>query len=61
MFAEILLPLPIFSTFTYSVPPEMQDAIQAGSRVLVQFGKKKFYTGIVEFTHSIPPKGYEIK
>ena len=39
----------------------MQDAIQAGSRVLVQFGKKKFYTGIVEFTHSIPPKGYEIK
>ncbi|MDE7109052.1 MAG: primosomal protein N', partial [Muribaculaceae bacterium] len=33
----------------------------AVSRVLVLFGKKKFYTGIVEFTHSIPPKGYEIK
>lgn len=61
MFAEVLLPLPLYSTFTYSIPVEMEDAVQAGSRVLVQFGKKKYYTGIVEYVHSTPPKGYEVK
>lgn len=39
----------------------MQDDVQVGSRVLVQFGKKKYYTGIVEALHSNPPKGYEVK
>lgn len=61
MFAEVLLPLPLYSTFTYSIPSEMEDAVQAGSRVLVQFGKKKYYTGIVEYIHSTPPEGYEVK
>ena len=61
MFAEVILPLPLYSTYTYSVPEEMQGEVQAGSRVLVQFGKKKYYTAIVEFTHSQPPKGYEVK
>ncbi len=61
MFAEVILPLPIYSTFTYSVPPEMEEMVQIGSRVLVQFGKKKYYTAIVEATHSNPPSGYEVK
>lgn len=39
----------------------MQDEVQVGSRVLVQFGKKKYYTGIVEAIHSNPPAGYEVK
>lgn len=39
----------------------MQKYVQAGSRVLVQFGKKKYYTAIVECTHSTAPKGYEVK
>ncbi|MDE6423172.1 MAG: primosomal protein N', partial [Muribaculaceae bacterium] len=61
MFAEVILPLPLYSTFTYSIPPEMENMVQIGSRVLVQFGKKKYYTAIVEATHSNPPKGYEVK
>lgn len=48
MFAEIILPLPLTSTFTYEIPSEMESSLQVGSRVLVQFGRKKFYTGIVE-------------
>lgn len=60
-FAEVILPLPLYSTFTYSLPEEMDGEAQVGSRVLVQFGKKKFYTAIVEAIHSIPPKGYEVK
>ena len=61
MFAEVILPLPLYSTFTYSVPPEMEEMVQIGSRVLVQFGKKKYYTAIVEATHSSKPQGYEVK
>lgn len=61
MFAEIILPLPLYSTFTYVIPKEMQHDLQKGSRVLVQFGKKKYYTGIVEHIHSEPPAGYDVK
>lgn len=61
MFAEIILPLPLYSTFTYSVPVEMQPDLKKGSRVLVQFGRKKYYTGIVEHIHSEAPAGYDVK
>lgn len=60
MFAEVILPLPIYSTFTYSIPDSMQDAV-VGSRVLVQFGKRKFYTGIIAGLHQDPPEGYDVK
>ena len=61
MFAEIILPLPLYSTFTYSVPVEMQPDLKKGSRVLVQFGRKKYYTVIVEHIHSEAPAGYDVK
>lgn len=60
MYAEVILPLPLYSTFTYDVPEELEELIQIGSRVLVQFGKKKYYTAIVEFIHSNTP-AYEVK
>jgi len=61
LFAEVILPLPLYSTFTYLVPQDMEDKVQVGSRVLVQFGKKKYYTAIIECLHSSEPKGYEVK
>lgn len=61
MFVEVILPLPLFSTFTYAVPEAMEKDVQRGSRVLVQFGRKKYYTGIVDAIHSNPPEGYEVK
>lgn len=61
MFAEIILPLPIYSTFTYAVPEEMAADLRKGARVLVQFGKKKYYTGIVEHIHNVKPEGYDVK
>ena len=61
MFAEVILPLPLYSTFTYAIPDEMAAEVQVGSRVLVQFGKKKYYTAIVECLHSNKPKGYDVK
>ncbi|MDE6682819.1 MAG: DEAD/DEAH box helicase family protein, partial [Muribaculaceae bacterium] len=61
MFAEVILPLPLFSTFTYEVPEEFESMIQTGSRVLVQFGKKKYYTGIVEHINTTSSSDFEIK
>lgn len=60
-FAEIIVPLPVYGTFTYFIPEEMREDVAVGSRVLVQFGKRKHYTGIVAALHDTPPKGYETK
>ena len=61
MFVEVILPLPIYSTFTYSVPAEMESRLSVGSRVLVQFGRKKFYTAVVSSFRTYPPSDYEVK
>lgn len=61
MFAEVILPLPLYSTFTYSIPAEMSGDVVVGSRVLVQFGMRKFYTGIVACVHPNRPEGYDVK
>lgn len=39
----------------------MDPDLQVGSRVIVQFGKKKYYTGIVEAIHTNAPSGYDVK
>ncbi|MDE6490762.1 MAG: primosomal protein N' [Muribaculaceae bacterium] len=60
-FAEVILPLPLYSTYTYSVPESMAETLRVGSRVIVPFGLKKFYTGIVSALTPIRPEGYELK
>lgn len=60
MYAEIIVPLPLYGTYTYSIPTEYEDIIQIGSRVVVQFGKKKYYTGIVSLIHNDSP-AYDVK
>ena len=60
MYAEVILPLPLNSAFTYSIPESMKG-VAVGSRVLVQFGRRKFYTGIVAAVVPDPPSGYDVK
>lgn len=61
-FVEVVLPLPLQTTFTYHIPPEMRALpIGVGFRVIVPFGRKKFYTGIVVGLPLTAPSGYEIK
>lgn len=60
-YAQVILPLPLYSSFTYSIPQELGDDIDVGSRVLVQFGRKNYYSGIVESVHNIQPSGYDVK
>ena len=61
LYAEVILPLPLYSTFTYRVPAAMVGGVSAGCRVVVPFGKKKFYTAIVSSITHIAPKGFEVK
>jgi len=55
------MPLPIASQYTYSLPSELEEIVQVGCRVVVSFGSKKFYTGIVMQVHYAAPEGYETK
>ncbi|MCM1292382.1 MAG: primosomal protein N' [Bacteroides sp.] len=62
LFAEVLLPLPLSGTFSYRVPDELSSQVLPGHRVIVPFGARKFYTGIVVSTGNIPPAGgFDIK
>ena len=60
-FADVILPLPLPKCFTYALPEEMAEGIQIGGRVIVPFGRKKFYTAIVYNIHHSAPEGYETK
>ncbi len=61
LFADIALPIPIPKLFTYRVSNEFSDSIVVGARVIVQFGRKKVVTGIVENLHNTPPEVYVAK
>jgi primosomal protein N' (replication factor Y) len=54
-FADIILPLAIRGRFTYLIPEEFSEIIKQGKRVLVQFGNKKLYSGIVCRLHNDTP------
>lgn len=60
-FVDVILPLPLANTFTYSVPDEWAETVRMGMRVVVPFGKKKMYTGIIYLVHTTTPSIYEAK
>lgn len=61
LFVDVILPVPIPKLFTYRVPASMNNYIKLGSRVIVQFGKRKVLTALVGKVHETPPKEYEAK
>lgn len=60
-YVDVILPVPLEGTFTYSVPENKADGVRFGVRVLVPFGKSKRYVGIAVRLHDEKPKGYEVK
>lgn len=61
-YAQVILPLPLNTTFTYTVPAEMDEDIRQGSRVVVQFGRRKYYTAVVHSVTTVAPQGnFELK
>ncbi|MBK3517415.1 replication restart helicase PriA [Carboxylicivirga marina] len=61
LFADIILPVPLPRLFTYAVPDELLHLTSIGKRVVIPFGKKKVYSGIVYQLHHHKPEEYETK
>jgi primosomal protein N' (replication factor Y) len=61
VYADIILPVPAEGTFTYRIPDDLTDKVVSGVRVIVPFGSRKFYTGIVRKLHNSPPEGFRIR
>ena len=57
-YIDVILPLPVKGIFTYSF---IDDDLSVGQRVIVQFGVRKLYSGIVAKIHDEKPKDYEAK
>ena len=51
MIAEVILPVPVPVYYSYIVPENLQNDIQAGSRAIVPLGKSKIHTGIIRHLH----------
>ena len=60
-FVNVLLPLPLTNLYTYSITAKQQRELNRGSRVIVQFGTRKYYTAIVIDIHNLHPENYEVK
>ncbi len=60
-FVEVILPLPLPTTYTYSVPQELQGKVQTGCRVSVPLGTKKHYTAMVASTHDNEPTDCKVR
>lgn len=60
-YAEILLPLALNTSFTYKIDSEQSEKIEIGSRLIVNFGKRKLYTGLVIELHNRHESSFEIK
>ncbi|MFM2214513.1 MAG: primosomal protein [Bacteroidota bacterium] len=60
-FIEVILPLPLPKTFTYSVSATEFSFLQKGMRVAVPFGKNKIYTALIVELHNNAPTLYEAK
>lgn len=60
-FVDVIVPLALANTFTYRIEAEDFKKISVGCRVVVPFGKTKFYTAVVMKLHHDHPIKYEAK
>ena len=59
-YVDVILPLALPQAYTYAVPIDWVEFVKVGQRVIVQFGKKRFYSAIIQKVHyqapSVPAK-----
>lgn len=55
-YVNVILPLPLEGTFTYSLPEALADKVCLGVRVLVPLGKSKTYTAMAVRVHEDVPE-----
>lgn len=46
-YAHVILPLPLAESYTYTLPASFASKVQVGCRLIVPFGSRKIYTGLV--------------
>lgn len=56
LYVEVILPLPLDGTFTYSVPDTLAPQVRMGVRVVVPLGRSKTYTAMAVRTHGDKPE-----
>lgn len=54
-YVDVIVPLPLEGTFTYSVPHNLAERVRFGVRVAVTFGVSKVHTAIVVRVHQDKP------
>lgn len=54
-YVDVIVPLPLEGTFTYSVPHNLAERVRFGVRVAVTFGASKVHTAIVVRVHQEKP------
>lgn len=54
-YVDVIVPLPLEGTFTYSVPHDLAERVRFGVRVAVTFGASKVHTAIVVRAHQDKP------
>jgi primosomal protein N' (replication factor Y) (superfamily II helicase) len=60
-FADIILPIAVRERFTYRIPDDLIETVKTGVRVVVPFGGRNFYTGIVSSIHNRVPEVKSIR
>lgn len=55
VYAEVIVPLAVSQTYTFSIPEALVTSVKRGLRVEVQFGRNKHYTGIINSLHGKRP------
>lgn len=60
-FVDVILPLPLADTYTYSIPAEYIGKTVVGCRVVVPLGRKKQYTALVAAIHDNEPEKYTVR
>ena len=60
LYADVILPLPLDNAYTDALPEQIAHLVQVGSRVIVPFGNRKFYSAVVISIHQQKPD-YTVK
>ncbi|MCF8335800.1 MAG: DEAD/DEAH box helicase, partial [Bacteroidales bacterium] len=61
LYTDVILPLPLPGAFTYHVDSDQAAEVEPGTRVIVQFGRRKYYSAIIYKLHYDEPKEYKTK
>ena len=61
LYTEIILPLALPQTYTWIIPPHLENKAKPGCRAEVIFGKNKKYAGIIKSLHRNKPHAFNPK